>query len=118
MKPRIVLSIFLLLFLACCADTSSATDNADDVTAVDVPENNGIGTSPTDPQYEGAADKASASSFIDEAQTTNLEAVCTKWETLPCGYIFGRLFYCRMCVCEELPGCHGSPLCASCSGDF
>jgi hypothetical protein len=57
---------------------------------------------------------------IDDSQDQDpsLKIVCTRWETLPCGYVLGRTLYCRMCVCEEIQGCHGDPMCAGCAPGF
>lgn len=53
-----------------------------------------------------------------DAGQADLTPVCTRRADIPCGVILGRVVRCSPCVCWELPGCHGNPMCAGCADGF
>lgn len=88
-------------------------------------EDNGIGTSPSDPlpgapadfKSEDVAPDAGVDSAVETTDDPSLKFVCTRRITVACGYIFGRTLFCHPCVCEQMIPCSGQE-CYSCADGF
>jgi hypothetical protein len=74
----------------------------------------GCAAEETDSMSQAVTDDVAAA----DAGSADLMPVCTRRTDIPCGVILGRVVYCNPCVCWELPGCHGNPMCAGCADGF